>query len=191
MFKKPGDSSKVIDGSLWEASQLKGETALKNLIDNALIGTSITAVLIGTNTHERKWVKYELVRSFITGNAILGIHLNRIREVHTQLITDKGLNPLDRLAVFVPDDYKSLTFLELVSGRWQTFMTLPNITNRKSNSIYFEQSFLAKIGMGPSESERKILFSDLFKTYCWKNDDGYNNLADWIETARLKRIHTL
>jgi hypothetical protein len=175
LFKKPGDASKVIDGSLWEASQLRGEKALKELIDGALIGTSVTAVLIGANTHERKWVKYELVRSFVTGNAILGIHLNRIREAHTQRITAKGLNPLDRLAVFVPDDYKALSFLELVKG----------------NSVYFSPSFLSQIGFGPTESERKILFSKLFNTYCWTNDDGYHNMANWIETARLRDTHTL
>jgi hypothetical protein len=164
---------------------------VKELIDGALIGTSVTAVLIGANTHERKWVKYELVRSFVTGNAILGIHLNRIREAHTQRITAKGLNPLDRLAVFVPDDYKALSFLELVDGRWQSFATLPTVNNRKGNSVYFSPSFLSQIGFGPTESERKILFSKLFNTYCWTNDDGYHNMANWIETARLRDTHTL
>lgn len=191
MFKKPGDASRVIDGSIWEEAQLKGEVVLKKLIDSNLEGTSVTSVLIGTETSERRWVKYELVRSFVRGNAILGIHINRILEVATGRITAKGLNPLDRLAVYVPDDYKTLSFLELANGQWRSFALLPTVANRKSNSIYFDKSLLASIGLNVPDSQRKILFSTLFNTYCWKNDSGYNDLASWIEDARLKRNHSV
>lgn len=30
---------------------------------------------------------------------------------------------------------------------------------------------------------RQVLFSRLYPTYDWANDNGYNRLADWIETA--------
>jgi hypothetical protein len=33
------------------------------LIDNALKGTSVTAVLIGAQTASRRWVKYEIDKS--------------------------------------------------------------------------------------------------------------------------------
>jgi MTH538 TIR-like domain (DUF1863) len=30
---------------------------------------------------------------------------------------------------------------------------------------------------------RKILLSDIYPTYDWVNDDGYNRMGDWIEAA--------
>lgn len=30
---------------------------------------------------------------------------------------------------------------------------------------------------------RKVLFSSLYSTYDWVNDDGYNNMSTWIEAA--------
>jgi Cft2 family RNA processing exonuclease len=30
---------------------------------------------------------------------------------------------------------------------------------------------------------RKVYFSEMYKTYDWVNDDGYNNLSSWIEAA--------
>jgi hypothetical protein len=33
---------------------------------------------------------------------------------------------------------------------------------------------------------RQVLFSSLYPTYDWVNDNGYNRLGDWIETAAKK-----
>lgn len=145
-FKSKNDTSRIVDASLWEQARLRGVANLKELIDTSLVGTSATALLIGSATHSRRWVKYELVKSFVKGNAILGIHLNRIRERTTSLITRKGLNPLERLAIYVPDDYQQLTFLELVDGRWQEFALYPMVTNRERNTVLFEKSWRARFG---------------------------------------------
>ena len=190
MFKASGDTSRVMDASMWEEARLKGVANLKSLINDNLKGTSVTAVLIGEETHSRRWVKYELVKSFVKGNAILGIHLNRIRERTTSSISRKGLNPLERLAVYVSDDYKTLTFLELVNGRWQEFALYPRVANREQNTIFFEQSFLSMIGLS-NTTERMVRFSELFDTYCWVKDDGYNNLADWVESSLKAENYTL
>lgn len=190
IFKSSNDTSRVIDASMWEEARLKGTTNLKQLINSNLKGTSVTAVLIGSSTHSRRWVKYELVKSFVKGNAILGIHLNRIRQRTTGTITKKGLNPLERLAVYVPDDYRTLTFLELVDGQWQEFALYHTVANREQNSVLFEKSWRARFGL-VNDKERLVRFSSLFDTYCWVNDDGYNNLADWIEAAREMELYSV
>ena len=182
VFKASGDTSRVMDASMWEEARLKGVADLKALINANLKGTSVTAVLIGEATHSRRWVKYELVKSFVKGNGILGIHLNRIRERTTRSISRKGLNPLERLAIYVSDDYKTLTFLELVNGRWQEFALYPRVANREQNTVFFEKSFLSRIWLG-ADNPRMIKFSGLFDTYCWVKDEGYDYLADWIEEA--------
>ncbi len=82
-----------IDGSVWEEAKKKGVEAVKLLIDGALAGTSVTAVLIGSETSSRRWVKYEIDQSVARGNGLLGIHIHNIEDSSGKKAT-KGLNPL-------------------------------------------------------------------------------------------------
>lgn len=52
-----------IDKSIWEDAQKTSSLALKRLINSELTGTSNTCVLVGTNTYQRPWVRYEIFRS--------------------------------------------------------------------------------------------------------------------------------
>ncbi len=51
------------DASLWEEAKRKGRAEIERLIDDGLRGTSVTAVLIGAETANRPWVKYEIEKS--------------------------------------------------------------------------------------------------------------------------------
>lgn len=168
---------KFVDGSIWEDAKTKSPTKIKELIDNSGIkNTSVTAVLIGNHTANRRWINYEIVKSFEQGNGILGIYINRIKD-KTGHITHKGLNPLDRLALHVSDDGKTVSFYEFKDRRWRLFSDLPMISNKKSNTLFFED------GLFFSDYGKTFLLSHFFKTYCWVNDDGYNNISQWIEEA--------
>ncbi len=72
------DDDTFFDASLWEESKKKGAIALKRLINSGLDYTSTTAVLIGSETYARPWVRYEIFKSFERGNALLGVHINSI-----------------------------------------------------------------------------------------------------------------
>lgn len=48
------------DAASWEEVKKKGEDAILRWIDNQLNGTSVTVVLIGAETSERKYVGYEI-----------------------------------------------------------------------------------------------------------------------------------
>lgn len=189
VFAAPGEGCHVLDDVQWEAAQARGGNAVNDLLDHALLGTDATAVLTGTSTHDRREVKYALVRSFVAGNALLCLELNQVREDDVPFIAATGLNPFSRLAVYVASDYQTLTFLEWVNGEWHPFAALPNAANQRSNAVYFKKSFFAKIGLGPSESKRRILFADLFATHRWQPADGDVHLAGWLATARSKRVH--
>jgi len=67
------------DASLWEEAEKKGEAAIKKLIDDALVGTSVTVVLIGAKTAGRKYINYEIQESIDRGNGILGVHIHGIK----------------------------------------------------------------------------------------------------------------
>ena len=68
------------DASLWEEAKRKGPAEIRRLIDAGLKGTSVTAVLIGTETASRPWVKYEIEKSVERGNGLLGIRIHSIKD---------------------------------------------------------------------------------------------------------------
>ena len=68
------------DSSLWEEAKKKGDADVKTLIDKALVGTSVTVVLIGAETSQRKYVDYEIEKSIARGNGLLGIYISDIKD---------------------------------------------------------------------------------------------------------------
>jgi hypothetical protein len=165
-----------VDGSIWEKSQSKGESVLKKLIETGLKKTSVTAILIGENTANRRWVNYEIIRSFDRGNGIFGIHINRIKGKTG--LTARGQNPLDRLGFSLSKDGKKVSFYELKNGKWRPFNDLKQINNKKSNTLYFENHWWSG-----NEYGKFFRFSDKFPTFCWDFDNGQKSFAGWIEEA--------
>jgi hypothetical protein len=68
------------DESLWEETKRRGEDAVRKLINTGLDGTSVTVVLIGAETANRKYVSYEIERSIERRNGILGVRINNIKD---------------------------------------------------------------------------------------------------------------
>jgi hypothetical protein len=117
------------------------------------------------------------VKSFEKGNGILAIHINRIRGKE-QVISARGLNPLDRLAFQISDDGKKISLFELVNRKWIEFADLPEINNKKSNTLYFNEGWF-----GINDFGKSFRFSDKFETYCWVNDNGHKNFSSWVDDA--------
>jgi len=163
-----------VDGSIWEESKTKGSAFLKKLIEQGLKNTSITTVLIGLNTANRRWVNYEIVKSFEKGNGLLAIHINRLKGKIG--ITKKGLNPLDRLGFQISEDGSKINFYVLKNRKWREFSDLKQINNKKSNSLYFDNHWWRG-----NEYGKFFKFSDKFNTKCWVSNDGNSNFIDWIE----------
>ncbi|WP_259069944.1 TIR domain-containing protein [Mucilaginibacter sp. X4EP1] len=173
------DNASFYDASIWEEGYTKNSAKLKRMIDDALFGTSVTAVLIGSDTAERRWVRYEIVKSFEQGKGIVGVHINRIM-CKKRTICKKGVNPLDKLGIQVSADGAYITFYEVINGKWQVYNDLGSIPNRMSNSIFFEQNRKHK------DFGKFYRFSELFNTHCWKNDDGHWNYPTWVENAAIE-----
>lgn len=49
-------------------------------IDNQLLGTSVTVVLVGSETLDRPYVQYEIEQSLKRGNAVIGVTIGGIRD---------------------------------------------------------------------------------------------------------------
>jgi hypothetical protein len=69
-----------IDAADFEEVKKGGDTAIKKWIRDQLFGTSVTVVLLGSETSKREYVKYELEQSYERGNGLLGIYIHRIKD---------------------------------------------------------------------------------------------------------------
>lgn len=91
IVRAKGESQPFYDKAEWETVKRKG---IEKWIDDQLTGTSVTVVLIGSETYNRPWVRHEIKRSYELGKGILGIYIHNVKD--PQLGTDiKGKNPLD------------------------------------------------------------------------------------------------
>ncbi len=122
------ESAGFIDSVSWESLKRQGDDAIKRWIKNQLDNTSVTVVLIGAETADRDWVKYEIQESFKRGNGLLGVYIHGVKDLRGN--TDyKGSNPFD------------------------------NFTHQGRT------------------------LSQLYRTYDWVLDNGYNNFGRWVEDA--------
>lgn len=86
------------DAASWEAVKKQGEEAIKWWINRQLDGTSVAVVLIGSETASRKYVRYEIQRSYEEGKGLLGVYIHSMkdRDGYTSV---KGENPFNNLYV--------------------------------------------------------------------------------------------
>lgn len=86
------------DASLWEEAKRTGPEAIRRMINRGLENTSVTAVLIGSETADREWVQYEIKRSYERGNGLFGIYIHNIKDRFGRPDI-QGDNPFSRFAV--------------------------------------------------------------------------------------------
>jgi hypothetical protein len=80
------------DASIWEEARSKGDEAVHRLVNKALDGTTVTVVLIGAETRNRKYVRYEIEQSLKRNNGVLGIYIHNIKD-QNQKVDAKGQPP--------------------------------------------------------------------------------------------------
>jgi len=109
----------VADQSLWERSRSINEEVLKRSINRALVGTSVTCILVGEHTWSRPWVRYEIARSLLIGNGIFAVRIDCLRCMN-QGYGRSGPNPLDYIAVG-RDERGRIHVYEHNGHAWQRF----------------------------------------------------------------------
>lgn len=78
----------------WEKVRLQSDYAIKQWIDKEMKMRSCVVVLIGSETSERDWVKYEIEQAWKKGKGIVGIYINKLEDSKGNQSV-KGKNPLD------------------------------------------------------------------------------------------------
>jgi hypothetical protein len=76
----------------WESITKAGDAAIERWIDGQLEGKSCSIVLIGTNTADRKWIDYEILKTWNTRKGLLGIYIHNLKD-REQRQSSRGTNP--------------------------------------------------------------------------------------------------
>ena len=71
---------RIVDALLWEKARSTSDDAVKNLINKALNGSSVTVVFIGSQTAGRKFINYEIDQSIARGNGVLGVRIHNVKD---------------------------------------------------------------------------------------------------------------
>ena len=129
-----GEDAGYVDEANWESIKRQGDGAVKKWIDTQLNGTSVTVVLIGSETASRPWVNYEIKESHKKKNGLLGIYIHNCKDFRNSSSCYKGENPFSKIKLM--------------------------------------------------DSSRTL--ADIYPTYDWINDNGYQNIGKWIEDAARK-----
>jgi hypothetical protein len=68
------------NNALWEDARQAGADDVRSLIDEALWGTSVTVVCLGSRAGRRRYMEYEIARSVARGNGLVGIQINELTD---------------------------------------------------------------------------------------------------------------
>lgn len=92
------EGNRPVSDNDWEEITGGGEEAIKRWINEQLEGKSCTIVLIGSNTAGRKWINYEIKKSWNDGKGVLGIYIHNLED-KDENHSIKGKNPFDKFTI--------------------------------------------------------------------------------------------
>jgi hypothetical protein len=167
LTKSDREDAGFFDASLWEEARKRGDAAIKRLINSGLDGTSVTCILIGSQTYARRWVRYEIMKSFKRGNSIFGIHINSIAGKDRRTKTP-GVNPLEYLGITFSESGLTATLHEVEAGQWQEYTEIDGSASYLVDAV--PQQYRG----------RGYHFGNWYPVYDWVAADGYNNFASWV-----------
>ena len=100
------EGNKPAPDNEWEEITSAGNDAIKRWVNEQIKHRSCTVVLVGSKTANRKWINYEIVKSWNNGMGVVGIYIHGLKN-SDGYISLKGNNPFD----YIPygDDGKKLS----------------------------------------------------------------------------------
>lgn len=162
------ESEGFFDASLWESSQRRNPDSLKDLIRTGMENTSVTAVLVGSNTFERRWVRYEIARSIIKGNGLLGVQIHLLGDRLGQL-SKPGPSPFDYMGLYRGSDGRVL-LAEHNGLKWVAY------------NDYTQGLTLPATWSAPRDNT-VVKLSQYAPTYCYVRNSGKDNFSGWVSNA--------
>jgi MTH538 TIR-like domain (DUF1863) len=157
------------DSSIWEKKAAMGDESVKQLIRDGVGYTSAVCVLAGTETWNRRWVRYEIARAVIDGRGLLAVHINGINSHLTSKPDPLGYNPLDNMGIARKANGK-LYLCEWQNGRWEWYT---DYTDSVSLPPY----------LGEPVGDSALQLSTGARVYDYARETGSTNIGAWIDAA--------
>ena len=165
--KDSKEAAGFFDGSLEEKAKKEGDAAVKKLINDGLVGSSVLCVLIGTETYTRRWVDYEVFKSVELGMGVFGVRIHQLKNKDGN-IDSLGSNPFSFLGYGTKHtDSKMHPMINYKDG-WRDAPL--NGPINESAAPYLNRA-------------SKPNLSSLFSVYDWVDNDGYTNFSAWVASA--------
>jgi hypothetical protein len=168
------------DRSIWERRRITNDEGLKNLMRNGVKHSSAVCVLIGTDTWDSRWVKYEIARAVIDERGLFGVHINSLNHNVRRAPDPWGYNPLHLMGV-----YRAL------NGKFYLWEKCVVIKNVETGEVGWEWQayedyadpiplprYIIDVGV-----QRVMPLSWVTRQYDFIVDAGRKNLGAWIDAA--------
>lgn len=92
------EDNKPISPNDWEEVKAKGDKAVEEWIENNMSYRSCVVVLVGEETANRPWVKYEIQKAWDDGKGLLGVYIHNLNCANNGTCK-KGPNPFDQFTI--------------------------------------------------------------------------------------------
>ncbi len=156
------------DASLWESSQRRSAESLKELIRTGMENTSVTAVLVGSDTFQRRWVRYEIARSIIKGNGLNGVQIHLLGD-RLGNATTQGPSPFECLGLYRTTDGRVL----LAEKNGQSWVAYADYT----------QGLTLPATWSAPRDNNVVPLSRYAATHCYVRNSGQTNFSSWVSNA--------
>jgi hypothetical protein len=164
--KESHKAAGFFDGSLEEKAKTDGDAVVKRLINKGMVGASVTCVLIGAETYNRRWVQYEIFNSIEQGMGVFGVRIHGLKNGDGK--TDAfGSDPFYSLGYAGKND-KLYPQILYTNGGWTD--------SALNGSISASAAPYLKSGGG-------FKLDSIFKVYDWTAGNGFDNFSDWVDAA--------
>jgi len=118
----------------WEAVKKGGDAAIQRWIDGQLSGRGCTIVLIGSATAGRKWINYEIEKSWNDAKGVVGVYIHHLKDRNGQQSV-KGANPFDGFTMKRDNRKLSSNRESLRPSVWESTATYEHIKNNLASLV--------------------------------------------------------
>ncbi len=169
------------DRSIWGKSKAREPDALKALMRGAVVHSSAICVLIGTNTWQGRWVKYEIARAIIDERGLLAVHINGLNHIERKMPDPLGYNPLNCMGVFHSPVgryylYENKVEVNPQTGQlgwaWRPYEDFKDAVPLPRYIPFITQGYVMPLSRYTS-------------TYDYKMHNGDVNIGSWIDSAAV------
>jgi hypothetical protein len=90
------EGNRPVTDNDWQTVTKGGDDAIERWIADQMNGRTCTVVLVGSATANRKWINYEIVKSWDDNMGVVGIYIHGLKNSDGNTST-QGSNPFDHI----------------------------------------------------------------------------------------------